>query len=97
MSIPHRGLTALPAIGAAIAALTGTITTAAAMPAPAPDGGGAVPDHPVPPAPPVYSISHGSPLWVFVVVALATALITLAAVYATARLRQPRHPRTAPA
>ena len=97
MSISHRGLLAFAAVGAAIAAFAGSVAAAAAMPVPEPDGGGAVTSHPVQQPPPVYSISHGSPLWVFVVVALATAVITLAAVFATAKIRQPHRPSTAPA
>jgi hypothetical protein len=45
----------------------------------------------------VGSASHGSPLWVFAVVAIAAAVLTLAAVLATMKLRHASRPSTAPA
>ena len=38
------------------------------------------------------SASHGSPLWVFAVVAMAAAVVTLAAVLATMKLRHASRP-----
>jgi hypothetical protein len=55
---------------------------------------GAVLLQPTPPAP---SVSHGSPLWVFAVVAVAVAVLTLAAVLAARKLRHAPRPSTSPA
>ena len=47
--------------------------------------------------PTVGAVAHGSPLWVFAVVAMAAAVFTLAAVLATMKIRHPSRPSTAPA
>jgi hypothetical protein len=64
-----------------------TATAASAMPAPPPDGGYVG----QPPLPPTTVVTHtGSPMWTYVVVALAAAVLTLALAWLVARLRHAR-------
>jgi hypothetical protein len=83
MTTSHRILAAL----AALATLALGVTPAFAMPAPPPDGGGVLP-----PAEPitVQHVTDGSPIWLFVVVALATAIVSATAAILAMRLRQPK-------
>ncbi|HEY3086893.1 MAG TPA: hypothetical protein VGJ59_02385 [Jatrophihabitantaceae bacterium] len=60
-----------------------------AMPAPAPDGGGAFPNI-ASPAPTITVVHHGSSVWPFVLVALVAVAATLAASVAVASIRRSR-------
>ena len=83
MSKSHRGLTLFSAVGAAIAAFAGSVTAAFASQAPPADGGGYVAQ-----APPTVVVTHnGSPVWTYLVVAVAAAVLTLALAWAVTRFR----------
>ena len=62
---------------------------ASAMPAPAPDGGGVLPNG-LPPAPTITVVHHSSSVWAFVVVALVAVVATLAIVQAVGWIRHSR-------
>jgi hypothetical protein len=90
-----RRLTA-PALVAVCLALAycATATTAGAMPAPPPDGGYVGPT----PPPASVVVNHtGSPVWTYVVVALAAAILTLALAWTVTQLRRAHavHPSAA--
>jgi len=82
-----RILAAFVALCATLATLTAVAASAFAAPKPLPnDGPPLVQPQPIT----VEHVSNGSPIWVFVVVAAVTALLSVAAVLATNRLRQTR-------
>jgi len=90
MSMHHRGpgtLAAFVALCAMLAILTAGAASALAMPKPLPN------DDSLPIQQPPITVEHvsnGSPIWVFVVVAAVTALVSVATVLAASRLRQAR-------
>lgn len=86
----RRTLTTLTGLLVALATLTAIGPAAYAQRAPLPDD-----SYPAPTTPIVSTVSHGSPLWVFAVVAVAAAVLTLAAILTTAKLRDSVHPRPA--
>jgi hypothetical protein len=84
---------ALLALSLVLAYLAGS-AAAGARPAPPADGGYVGPTLP---SPPTVVVTHtGSPVWTYVVVALAAAVLTLALAWAVTRFRHPQaHAATA--
>ena len=87
----RRTLATLVGMLAASATLTAVGSAAYAQRAPFPNDSNPVQ------TPPTVAAAHGSPLWVFAAVAVAAAVVTLAAVLATMKLRHASRPSTAPA
>jgi hypothetical protein len=87
----HRIRAALTTLGFTLAALAAGSTQAFAQRAPLPDDGTGVPAQQVT----TQSVSHGSPIWVFIVVAAIAAALAVAAVLAAVKMRQSAGLRTA--
>jgi hypothetical protein len=100
-----RGTAMLRRILIAVVTVPATVVTLialgpAAFAMPAPDPGGALPPDygaGAPSSPTVISVSHSSPLWVFVLVAAVSAAVTLAVVLAADKFRRSSRLRTAEA
>jgi len=87
MSMHSRILAAFVALCATLATLTAAAASALARPNPLPnDDLPPIQQQPIT----IEHVSNGSPIWVFVVVAALTALVSVAAVLAASRLRQAR-------
>jgi hypothetical protein len=95
----RRILTAVVTLPAMVVSLI-ALGPAAFANMPAPDPGGALPPDSGAGAPSpttVITVSHSSPLWVFVLVAAVSAAVTLAVVLAADRFRRSSRLRTAEA
>jgi hypothetical protein len=86
----RRTVTTLAGMFVALATFIGLGPAAYAQPAPLPDD-----TYLAPTTSTVSTVSNGSPLWVFAVVAIAAAIVTLAAAMTAAKLRHSAHPRAA--
>jgi hypothetical protein len=84
-----RYATLFGALSLAVATLITLGPAAFAQPAPLPDGGGQIPSGPpvAHPDPGPIVTHHGSPVWVFIVVAVAAIVVTLAAELVLAKAR----------
>jgi hypothetical protein len=91
MSKSHRMLAAFTTLGVTLAMFVAGSTQALAQRAPLPDDSGALPAQQIT----TQSVSHGSPIWVFIVVAAIAAVLSLAAVLAAVKVRQSAGLRTA--
>jgi hypothetical protein len=78
----RRTLTTVTGLLSALAMLVSFGPAAYAQRAPLPDD-----SYPAPTTPTISTVSHGSPLWVFAVVAIAAAVLTLSAVLIGTKLR----------
>jgi hypothetical protein len=88
MFTSRRSLTALTVL---VVVLTGAIVGCPAAPAYVPaDPGPVISPPPTPPA-----ASGGAPMWVFVLVAVLTVALTIAAMLIAGQLRRSHHPRLA--
>jgi hypothetical protein len=94
MSATHRTPAALTGLLLALITLLLTAPTAFAH-VPLPDPAAAIPPSPTPPAPVVSVVSNGSPIWLFLLVAAAAVVLTIAATLTAQKLYHARDPRVA--
>jgi len=90
MSKSHRILAALMTLGLTLATFVAGSTQALAQRAPLPDDSAGLPAQPI-----THSVSNGSPIWVFIVVAALAAALSVAARLAAVKMRQSAGLRTA--
>lgn len=90
MTMYRRSLAALLGLLIALTSLATGGSAAFARTAPEPPDGSL----PLPVAGPAYVVNQASPLWLFALVAIVTAVLTAAAVLGTVRPRRSAYPTT---